>query len=144
MPEQERQDLLDGIAVSEKTLERRHGGPRVLPNDRLRELEHVGFDRPAHERPDVRGHDGRVAGIGAELLDLLLDALGVAAGRGRERGDRLGIELDPMKARARRDPSGDVDRRKSFDALDRSASGLDSLQQVRRRDVRRLRPWPAA
>src|SRR5437867_11296799 len=90
----------------------------LFPYTTLFRSEHIGFDRPVHEGPHIgRGHR-RIANVGAELLDLLLETLGVAARRRRESRDGFVIELDSVNACARGDPTGDVDRRETLDALD--------------------------
>src|SRR5439155_15022965 len=78
-----------------------------------------------------------------ELLDLLLDALGVAPQRRGEHRNRVAVQLDAMNTRASGDPRRNLDGRQSLDALDGATRGLDSLQQICRGSVRRLQPLTA-
>src|SRR5437867_7361150 len=55
----------------------------LFPYTTLFRSEHIGFDRPVHEGPHIGGGHRRIANVGAELLDLLLETLGVAARRRR-------------------------------------------------------------
>ena len=133
MPEQQREDLLDGVAVGEQPLERSDRGRRVVANDGLRELEDVRLDRAGDQAAHVVGGHHRAAGVGAELLHLLLDALGVGAHRRGQHRHGLGSDLDTVQPSARFDPTRNLSRRQALDPLDRSPGRRYGVDQRHRR-----------
>ena len=134
LPEEQREDLLRSVPFGEQALEERNRLTMISSNDRFGELEDVRLDRAAHERAHVRGAHRRATRVRAELLHLVLDALGIRTERERQRVHRVRLERDLMQPRAGADPALHLERQQAFDPL---RAATDVLYRVRQRQLRR-------